>query len=57
MEKQVNETTILNGIIGLLKLTIGPFLLIWALNTLCPIEIVTTFWTWLAVWVVIAILG
>ena len=44
------------GIIFIVFLLIGPFLLIWSLNTLLNTGIHFTFWTWLAGFILIAIL-
>jgi hypothetical protein len=39
-----------------LALTIGPFLLIWGVNTLAGLAIQFTFWNWLAALAIIAVL-
>jgi hypothetical protein len=41
------------GIIFIVVLLIGPFLLIWSLNTLFNLNIEFTFWTWLAGFILI----
>jgi hypothetical protein len=45
----MTKTTLLFGLVVLLVI-VGPWLTIWALNTLFPaLAIEFTFWTWLAV--------
>ena len=36
------------GVLILLLIIVGPFITIWALNTLFGLGIAYTFWTWLA---------
>jgi hypothetical protein len=37
------------GLLLLVLIAVGPFITIWALNTLFGLGIAYTFWTWLAV--------